>query len=291
MSRIAFLGLGAMGSRMAERLLAAGHELTVWNRSRGRADALLKAGAKCAATPREAAREAEFVVAMVRDDAASRYVWLDEAVGAAATMASSAIGLECSTVSPAWSRELVTQLGNRHLTVIDSPVVGSRPHAERGQLIVLIGAEKADVERVTPLLRAFAATVHHAGPPTTGATLKLAVNALFATQVIAIAELLAMLAAYDIDGARALEAIGATPVMSPAAKYAAGLMLSGDQAPQFPIELAAKDLEYWVKAGGAAGLTLALSHQALKIFNEAATAGLSDLNLTAVADLYRGGLG
>ena len=106
MSNIAFLGLGAMGSRMAAHLIKAGHKLTVWNRTPKAAEALLAAGATWAKTPAEAARGADFVIAMVRDDAASRSVWCDPATGALAAMQPGAIAIESSTLSVCWMREL-----------------------------------------------------------------------------------------------------------------------------------------------------------------------------------------
>jgi len=275
-----------MGSRMAARLLAAGHEVTVWNRSPERTNSLLEAGGKAAATPRAAARDAEFVFSMVRDDSASRFVWLDHGAGAAAAMESSAVGVECSTLSIGWARELLEHAQARGITLVDAPVVGSRPHAEGGQLTVFIGGEVDTVERVNPLLRAFATTIHHAGPSPSGATMKLAINGLLAAQVIAVAEALALLSAQRIDLPRALEGLSATPVMSPAARNAANLMIRGEHSPLFPIELAAKDVGYLLQSAHEAGVQLPLHVRVSEIYQDAIGAGLSSRNLTAIIEQY-----
>ena len=106
MSKVAFLGLGAMGSRMALNLLKAGHELTVWNLTPEAAKKLAASGAKAAATPREAAEGNDFIIAMVSNDEASRHVWLDRSNGALAGAKAGAIAIESSTLTPAWVHEL-----------------------------------------------------------------------------------------------------------------------------------------------------------------------------------------
>ena len=108
MSKVAFLGLGAMGSRMATNLLRAGHELTVWNLTPEPTKTLVASGAKPATTPREAAEGNEFIVTMVTNDVASRHVWLDAADGALLGMRSGAIAIDSSTLTPAWVRELAS---------------------------------------------------------------------------------------------------------------------------------------------------------------------------------------
>ncbi len=127
MSKIAFLGLGAMGSRMAAHLLAAGHAVTVWNRNAAKMTLLRDAGAMAAHSPRAAVAEAEFVFSMVRDDGASRFVWLDAAEGALGDMSADAVAVECSTLSVGWVRELSGLFAAKGCAFLDAPVAGSRP--------------------------------------------------------------------------------------------------------------------------------------------------------------------
>jgi 3-hydroxyisobutyrate dehydrogenase len=278
--RLAFLGLGAMGQRMAARLLGAGHAVTVWNRSPGPQAALQAQGARVGATPREAAEGADVVFAMLRDDAASLAVWLDDTTGAAAALAPDALAVECSTLSPAWVAELARQLP---VPLVDAPVAGSRPQAEAGQLIFMAGGAAADVERLRPLLLAMGSVVHTPGSTGSGAALKLAVNSLFATQVAAVAEQLALLRSLDVDLPTALAVLKAMPVTSPAAAGAAALMLAGADAPQFPVELVVKDLGYAVAASAQ---PLPLTASTLGRFQAALEAGYGNEHLVAVRKLY-----
>src|ERR1700761_3541667 len=143
MTKIAVLGLGAMGSRMAANLLKAGHQVTVWNRTPDVAAALVAAGAKQVLTPREAAMGADFVIAMVRDDEASRTIWLAPETGALAGLAKDAIAIESSTLSPSWVRELGGVVAKKGVAFLEAPVAGSRPQAEAGQLVYLVGGNES----------------------------------------------------------------------------------------------------------------------------------------------------
>src|SRR5215831_19276236 len=145
MTRVAFIGLGKMGHGMAGRYLDAGFTVAVWNRSKAKAADLIARGARWAASPKDAAIDADAVVTMVADDAASRSVWLGQD-GAAAAMKSGAIGIECSTVSYAHALELSRELRRRGLIYIDSPVTGLPDAAAAGKLTLLVGAELADLE-------------------------------------------------------------------------------------------------------------------------------------------------
>ncbi|ARN22189.1 NAD(P)-dependent oxidoreductase [Piscinibacter gummiphilus] len=278
---IAFLGLGAMGSRMAARLVAAGHDVVAWNRSPGPLQLFRAQGGRVAASPREAAAGARVVFAMLRDDEASRSVWLDADTGAAAAMADDAIAIECSTLSPAWIEELAATLS---APLVDAPVAGSRPQADAGQLIFMAGGPQEAVLSVTPLLRHMGSEVHAVGDNGSGTALKLAVNSLFAAQVVVLAEQLAALSNQQVTLPVALAALKAMPVTSPAAAGAAAAMLAGAYAPLFPVQLMAKDLGYALQA---AGQRLPLTESILARFQAASEAGLGDEHIVALHKLYR----
>jgi 3-hydroxyisobutyrate dehydrogenase len=286
MSRITFLGLGAMGRRMAARLLAAGHPVTVWNRTPGPAAELHALGAQVAASPRAAAAEAEFVIAMVYDDEASRQVWLDPQHGAAAGTPPGAIAIESSTLTPGWVRELGAALATNGVSLLDAPVAGTRPQAEAGQLIYMVGGDAHAVDAGTPVLRAMGAAVHAVGGPGCGAWLKLAVNALLGAQTVAMAEQLAMLKRAGLDLPVALAALRGMPVTSASAAGAAALMLAGNFAPQAPVALIFKDLDCALRAAQGLGLDLALTNAVAQRFRAAEQRGLGAENLVAVAKLH-----
>jgi 3-hydroxyisobutyrate dehydrogenase len=284
--RIAFLGLGAMGRRMATRLVEAGHDVVVWSRSGvpAEAPALHERGVK---SPRAAADGADVVIAMVTDDEASRAVWEDPEHGALLGLRTGAIAIESSTLTPAWVRTLAEHVRAAGAEWLDAPVMGSRPQAEAGALVHLVGGEAAAVERARPVLEAIGSAVLHVGPTPAGAMTKLIANALFGVQVAVLAELLGLASKAGLDGATMVEALGRLPVTSPAAKAAAMGMLADRFEPMFPTSLVAKDLRYTVETAKAADAPLPVVDGVKALFEDAIARELGGENLTAVAKLYR----
>lgn len=280
---IAFLGLGHMGQRMAARLIEAGHELTVWNRTPG--NTVLE-GATWAETPAEAVRSAELVFSMVRDDNASRAVWLGEE-GALAQLREDAVALECSTLSLPFVGELAQAFRDANRELLDAPVAGSRPQAEAGALIFFVGGSTDALERAESALAAMAGAVHHAGPSGAGALVKLMVNAFFGAQLAAVAELIGFADRAGHDAARAIEILASTPVTSPAAAGSAQAMLSAQFAPAFPIDLVAKDFGLVSSSGDAVDAKLPLAAACRVIYEQAAREGYADDNITGIVQRYR----
>lgn len=283
--KIGFLGLGAMGARMAARLCAAGADLVVWNRSPEAAAPLVDAGARRADTPRAAAEGRDLVFSMLRDDAASEAVWRAPEQGALAGLGQGAVAIDCSTVTPAGSRRLAEAAAARGAAALDAPVAGSRPQAEAGALIFLVGGPETALAQARPALEAMGGAVHHAGPSGAGAAAKLLVNALFGAQLAAMAELLGLAARLDLDPARAAEILAATPVCSPAAAAAAQAMLARRFAPAFPIDLVVKDFGLIDEAAAAVGAEVPISAAAGAVYRRAAELGWAGENITAVARL------
>jgi 3-hydroxyisobutyrate dehydrogenase len=286
--KIAVLGLGAMGSRMARRLLATGeHDVTVWNRTAEATRPLVEAGATATPTPAAAAEQCDVVLSMLRDDDAGRGVWLAPDIGALAAMAAGAAAIDCSTVTPAFSAELAAGCAQRGVDFLDAPVLGSRPQADAGALIFLVGGQPAVAHRVEPVLRQIGGAVHHMGPAGTGTRMKLLVNSLFAVQVAAVAELLGALRDTDLDAARAVEVLAATPVASPAAATAATAMLGRTFPPAFPIELVTKDLYYAAADAASRRCAVPLTRTTTDTFQQAINRGHGQDNITGVVQLFR----
>ena len=285
MPNVSVLGLGAMGSRMATNLLKAGHTVTVWNRSPNPATPLVAAGATLAASPKAAVEGAEFVIAMVRDDNASRDLWLSPETGAFAGLDPSAIAIESSTLTAGWIRTLGAEAANRGLTFLEAPVAGSRPQAEAAQLVYFIGGDEPVARRAEPVLRAMGSTIHYVGPLGSGALVKLTTNALLGVQVTVFAELIGLLKGAGADPVVALKAMASTPAWSPAANYLTGTMLAGQFAPQFPVELIEKDFGYVLRevSGPAAAPTIAAARG---VFQRAIESGLGGDNMTGVVRLF-----
>lgn len=286
MNKIAFLGLGAMGERMARSLSRAGYELALFNRSAGRAIALTSLGARCFDTPRDAATEGDIVISMLTDDNASRAVWLDEGHGALNGIKEGNICVEMGTVTPAWARELAARVHAAGAAFIDAPVVGSRPQAESGQLVILAGGDRQVVDQVEHVFSAMATATHYMGPTGAGATSKLLVNFLFATQVAAMAELLALSRSCGTEDAVIACLLGALPVTSPAAAGALKMMMAGTYAPMFPIDLVIKDLRYFDALAIGARATAPVGAAIRGLYEKASAAGFGGDNIHGVVQAY-----
>jgi 3-hydroxyisobutyrate dehydrogenase len=285
MSKVAFIGLGAMGSRMATNLLKAGHELTVWNLTPEAAKELAASGAKAAATPKEAAEGNDFIIAMVSNDEASRHVWLDAATGALAGAKAGAIAIESSTLTPEWVRELGSAMSKAGVSLLDAMVSGSTPQAESAQLVYLVGGDADALKRAEPVLKALGSSIQYAGPQACGALAKLATNTLMGVQLATLAEMVGMLKRQDVDPKLVLNAVSATAMWNPHLTRDAESMLSGDFTTKFPIRLLEKDLGYTVKtAGGDAEVPTVSAVR--NVFKKAIDEKLGDLNMTAVVKLF-----
>jgi 3-hydroxyisobutyrate dehydrogenase len=283
---IAVLGLGAMGSRMAKNLLSAGYQVTVWNRSEGPIQDLKKQGAFVAVTPREAARHADFVLCMVRDDIASRNIWGNPETGALGEMKTNAVAIESSTLSPNWTRELGELCKGQGIAFLEAPVAGSRPQADSAQLIYFIGGDMDALKRAEPIFKTLGASIHHTGAVGNAAVIKLFVNALFGLQVAGIAELLGMVRNAGMDPAKALDIFGSTPVASPAIKFAGSAMLARNFTPMFPIELVKKDFEYLLQTSNETKSETPVLKAVDQVLADAIERELGQSNITSLGSLY-----
>ncbi len=214
MQRVACIGLGRMGHGMAGRYLNAGFAVTVWNRSRAKAEDLIARGAQWATSPEDAAIDADAVVSMVADDEASRAVWLGKD-GAAATMKAGTLAIECSTVSYDHALHLSRELHTRGLIYIDCPVTGLPDAAASGKLTLLVGANAADLDKARPFLAPLSTTIRHFGEVGTGTVYKLINNLMGAIQIAGIAEGLAIAEQAGLDIKLVLEAIESGVAASP----------------------------------------------------------------------------
>jgi 3-hydroxyisobutyrate dehydrogenase len=214
MTRVAFIGLGRMGHGMAGRYLDAGFTLSVWNRSRAKAEDLIARGARWATSPEDAAIDADAVVTMVADDQASRAVWLSRD-GAAATMKAGTLAIECSTVSYQHALDVSRELRHRGLIYIDSPVTGLPDAAAAGKLTLLVGADTADLELARPYLVPLSSSIRHFGAVGSGTVYKLINNLMGAIQIAGVAEGLAIAEQAGLDMKLVLEALETGVAASP----------------------------------------------------------------------------
>ena len=246
MTRVAFIGLGRMGHGMAGRYIEAGFAVSVWNRSKAKAEDLIGRGARWATSPEDAAIDADAVVTMVADDDASREVWLTRN-GAAATMKAGTLAIECSTVSYAHALELARELRGRGLIYIDSPVTGLPDAAASGKLTMLVGAEPADLEKARPYLAPLSSTIRHFGPVGSGTVFKLINNLIGAIQIAGIAEGLAIAEQAGLDMKLVLEAIEKGVAASPqVVRHSKRMVARNFSGATFTAALRHKDAAYAV---------------------------------------------
>ena len=234
-TRVAFLGLGIMGSGMARRLLGAGFPLNVFNRDPAKCAPFGAEGARVAGSAREAAKDAAIIISMVTDDSASHALWLGED-GALASAAPGTVIVECSTVTVRWIKELSAAATARGCEMLDAPVTGSRPQAAAGELVFLAGGRAATLEKARPALSAMGRAVTHLGPAGSGALVKLINNFVCGVQTAALAEALALIERSGVDRAKALEVLTGGAPGSPVVKNFSARMTARDYTPQFKLD-------------------------------------------------------
>lgn len=284
--QVTVLGIGAMGQRMAKRLLSAGFTVQVWNRDAEKAKPLLAAGARWRDTPADAVASADVVISMLRDDEASRSVWLAPETGALAGLAAQAIVVECASLTISWVQELAQAVSSHGLGFLDAPVVGSRPQAEAGTLIHLVGGSAEHLELVRPVLAVLGSAQHHMGPVGSGAAMKLLVNMLFASQVSAAAEALGWAQRQHLNPKLVSSTMSQLPVCSAAMKAALDSMADRAFAPLFTVALVEKDLSYFVKEARRCAVNTPLADTTHAVMQQGLAEGLAEYHLTAVAQMY-----
>jgi 3-hydroxyisobutyrate dehydrogenase len=246
---VAFIGLGKMGVGMARRLLNAGNDLRVYNRTRYKATILREAGALVCDTAWEACAGADAVITMTADDASSRAVWLGANGILAAQLAPRAFAIECSTLSYDWVMELSAEAQSRDLRYIDAPVTGLPEHAAAGTLTLLVGADPTDLDLARPLLGAISQRILRFGGVGSGTAYKLIINMIGAVQIASVAEGLAIAERAGIDLAVVTEAIATGQAASPQVVRNANRMVANDheQNVVFTPVLRLKDVDYALK--------------------------------------------
>lgn len=284
MAKAALVGLGAMGSRIAGRLLDARHEVVVWNRSSEKAAPLAARGARIAESPAEAARDAEAVLLMVADPEALRSV-TEGPDGVLAGASRGTTLIQMSTVGPADAAELASKLP-KGVELLDSPVLGSISEAEAGTLKVFASGDPELVERWTPLLSALG-TVVRVGPVGAGTAAKLVANSTLLGTLGVLGEALGLARALGLPDARAFEVLAATPLAAQAERRREPFE-TGDYPLRFALSLGRKDAELIKAAASAAGVDAKVATAVAEWFAEADEAGRGDSDYSAILGYIAG---
>jgi 3-hydroxyisobutyrate dehydrogenase-like beta-hydroxyacid dehydrogenase len=284
MAQLGFLGLGRMGAPMASRLLAAGHDVAVWNRTEGRTDDLVERGARRASSPAEAAASADGVITMLADPEALEAVVFGHD-GIAAGLAADATLIDMSTVGPDVARGVGTRLGGDG-RMLDAPVLGSTPQAEQGALKIFVGGQPELYERWQPVLETLGRPGHF-GPLGAGAAMKLVVNSTLGAAMAAVGEALTLADKLGLDETQVLDVLAESPVGA-TVKAKREKIQNQTYTPNFKLSLAAKDVRLVRAAAERAGFDARVAASAVALFTDAEAAGLGDLDYSAVVAHLRG---
>jgi 3-hydroxyisobutyrate dehydrogenase-like beta-hydroxyacid dehydrogenase len=248
MTKIGFVGLGVMGSRIAKRLLDAGYPVTGYNRTRAKAAWLLEAGMQWADSPREAAQAADIVFSMVTNTRALQAVTQD-ADGILAGLRPGKIYIDMSTASPAASRALAEQAAAQGAVMLDAPVSGSVITLEEGKLSIMVGGDAQAFEQVKPVLLAIGPKVNHVGPNGLAVTMKIAVNLSLAVQMLAFSEGVLLAEKSGIPRSVAVEVMLNSVIASPMVKYRGPFVLGLPEEAWFNVNMMQKDMNLALELG------------------------------------------
>lgn len=289
--KIGFIGLGTMGGPMAGRLLAAGHQVTVHNRTREREERLASQGARRAASPAECAAGNEVVFTMVSDTPDVEAVILGDGEGggngAIEGLAPGTVLVDMSTISPAVTRSLAARLAEREVAMLDAPVSGGSEGAQNGSLSVMVGGEASVIEELRPLLEVLGKTITHVGPSGAGQVAKAVNQVIIAGTYAAVAEGLALAQKADIDVEAALKALGGGAAGSWVLANRAQNMITGNYPLGFRTRLHRKDLGIALGAAREAGVSMPVAAYVEQLETSLIARGFGDEDVSNIARIIR----
>jgi 3-hydroxyisobutyrate dehydrogenase-like beta-hydroxyacid dehydrogenase len=281
--KIGFIGLGPMGAAMAHRLIKAGHDLSVWNRTPGKAGSLVQAGATVAKTPAESSRQAEIVLSSVANDVALEAVVLGPD-GIAEGLSAGALHISASTVSVALVTRLAAAHGARGQDFVSAPVLGRPPAAAAGTLFVMAAGAAAAVARAQAVLNEIGQRVFVLGERPEQANLaKLACNFLIFSTIEQLSEVFALVEKGGLDRAKVFELLTESFFTAPVHKNYGKLILDRAFEPGVKVTLGAKDTKLLLQAGEELSVPLPLASLLRDRFLSAAARGEAELDFTVIA--------
>ncbi|MEA2370141.1 MAG: hypothetical protein QOH12_535 [Solirubrobacteraceae bacterium] len=284
MTAIGFVGLGAMGSRIAGRLVTPGNVVYGTNRTRSKADGLVARGLIWRDSPREVAEQADLVFSMVSDDAALDAITTGPR-GILAGLRPGSSYVDMSTVSPTTSRTLAGRVRALDAVMLDAPVSGSVLAAEAGSLAIMVGGDPAAFARVEPLLRDLGQTVTHIGSNGKGLIMKLAVNISLAVQMIAFSEGVLLARRGGVDPKLAIDVLNSSAVGSPMLRTRGPLILDRPAEAWFDVKLMQKDVDLALEQGRRLRIPLPSTANAGELLTRARELGYGSQDIVAVFDV------
>src|SRR3954462_11489654 len=287
--KIGFVGLGAMGAGIVPRLMAAGHAVTGWNRSRDKAEPLIKAGMQFAATPRAAAAAAAVIFFWIGPEAAAGgWVALGEA-GIAPGLKPGGVYIDMSTIAPDASRTISAEFARQGLTMLDGPISGSPVTLAQGNASLMVAGDKAAFERVEPVLRAIGPKVTYIGASGLAVQMKISVNLLLMVEVIAFGEAVALAEKGGVARDIAVDAILKSVAASPVLGYRGPFILEGKMpaVPLADVTLQQKDMLLALELGRKLGSPVPLAAAANEMMNACRGLGIDHRDFVTAHEVYR----
>jgi 3-hydroxyisobutyrate dehydrogenase len=285
--KVGVVGLGTMGAPMARHLIAAGHEVTVWNRTRHREEPLAALGAARAESAAQAAHGADAVLTCVSDDPDLEAVVLGPD-GVASTLPAGAVLVDCSTASPSLARELAKELAEKGRLFVDAPVSGGSEGAERGTLTVFVGGSDEAVALAMPVVQAFGARITHLGPAGSGQAAKAVNQVVLAGVYAGVAEGVVLAERFGLPADALLEALGAGAADSWVLRNRAANMVNGSYPLGFRTSLHLKDVRIALREAEALGLPLDVAQLVAGVEEKLVASGFGDEDVSNLARHTRG---
>ena len=284
MAELGYVGLGTMGSAISRRLLEAGHELTVWNRTPEKARPLLEAGAGWADSPREVAERGEIVFTMVTNTDAVKAV-TEGADGVLAGLGAGKVYVDMSTASPANTRALAEQVRAAGADMLDAPVSGTSVTVEQGKASLMVGGGRDVFERARPVLEAIAPKVFHVGENGAAVTMKIAINLSLAVQMLAFSEGVLLAEKSGIAREDAVEAMLGSVIASPMVAYRGPLVLGHPDEVWFDCHMMQKDLNLALELGQELEVPLPTTALTNELLTAANAMGIGEKDFAVLFDV------
>ena len=285
MSKIWYVGLGDMGSRMVKRLLEAGHTVVGWNRTRAKADWLIEMGMEWADTPRAVAESCDVIFTMVTNTKAVAAVTQGED-GIMAALKPGKIYIDMSTMSPQYSRELAEQAAKTGAKMLDAPVSGSIVTLESGKLSIMVGGDQDAFEQVVPILQAIGPTVHHVGVNGLAVGMKIATNLGLAVQMLAFSESVLLAEKSGIPREKAVEVLMASVIASPMVKYRGPFVLEHPEGKAwFDCQMMQKDMMLALEMGRDLDVPLPTTAATNEFLTAGRGMGVGDYDFSIIFDV------
>ncbi len=286
--KIGFVGLGAMGAGMVQRLLAAGHTVTGWNRTRQKAEPLLQRGMSWADSPREVACQSEIVFSIVTDAAAVRAVALGPD-GVIAGLPQDRVYIDMSTIAPDDTRAIAAEFSRAGRTMLDAPISGSPVTLAAGTASIMVGGDRDAYERVRPVLLDIGAKATYIGGSGLAEQMKLAINLVLMVEVIAFGEAIALAEKGGVSREVAVEAMLGSVAASPVLGYRGPFILEGKMpdVPLADVNLQQKDMLLVLELGRKLGSPVPLAAAANEMMNACRGLGIDHRDFVTAHEVYR----